>query len=240
MSMAGADRLAQLFVGLADTLVADFDLIGFLHTLTDASVEVLDVQAAGLMLADQRGALRSAAATGNVGPLEDLELAHGHGPCVDCYATGGPVVNVDRDEARRRWPEFSKRAERAGYFSVHALPLRLRGQVIGAINLYCTGQAPLGAVELNIAQALADVATIGLLQERIIRDKTVLTEQLQSALNSRILIEQAKGIITERHGTTPSEAFTALRTYARDHSVSLAGLATSVLDGTLDTAIIWG
>jgi transcriptional regulator with GAF, ATPase, and Fis domain len=237
--MVQADRLAQLFVGLADTLVADFDLIGFLHTLTDASVEVLDVQAAGLMLADQRGMLRSAAATGNVGPLEDFELAHGHGPCVDCFTSGSPVVNLGRDEARRRWPEFSERAERAGYLCVHALPLRLRGQVIGAINLYCVRHARLETVELNIAQALADVATIGLLQERIIRDKTVLTEQLQSALNSRILIEQAKGIIAERHETSPSDAFTALRDYARKHSLPLAGLAASVLDGTLNTTTIW-
>lgn len=238
-SIVQADRLAQLFVGLADTLVADFDLIGFLHTLTDASVEVLDVQAAGLMLADQRGMLRSAAATGNVGPLEDFELAYGHGPCVDCFTSGSPVVNLGGDEARRRWPEFSERAERAGYLSVHALPLRLRGQVIGAINLYCARHARLGTVELNIAQALADVATIGLLQERIIRDKTVLTEQLQSALNSRILIEQAKGVIAERHETSPSDAFTALRDYARKHSLPLAGLAASVLDGTLNTTTMW-
>jgi hypothetical protein len=237
--MARADHLAQMFVGLADTLVADFDVIGFLHTLTDASVEVLDVQAAGLMLADQRGTLRSAATTGNVGPLEDFELAHGYGPCLDCFTSGSPVVNLDRSEARRRWPEFSERAEQAGYPCVHSLPMRLRGQVIGAINLYCTRPTPLGTVELNIAQALADVATIGLLQERIIRDKTVLTEQLQAALNSRVLIEQAKGVIAERHDTTPTDAFTALRDYARKHQVSLAGLAASVLNGTLDTAVIW-
>lgn len=238
-SMVQTDRLAQLFVGLADTLVADFDLIGFLHTLTDATVEVLDVQAVGLMLADQRGMLRSAAATGNVGPLEDFELAHGHGPCVECFTSGSPVVNLDPDEARRRWPEFSERAERAGYLSVHALPLRLRGQVIGAINLYGAGQTRLGAVELNVAQALADVATIGLLQERIIRDKTVLTEQLQSALNRRVLIEQVKGVIAERHETTPSDAFAALRGYARKNGLPLARLAEDVLDGTLDTGIIW-
>jgi GAF domain-containing protein len=237
--MAGADRLAQVFVGLADTLVADFDLIGFLHTLTDASVEVLDVQAAGLMLADQRGTLRSAAATGDIGPLEDFELEQGQGPCIDCYATGSAVVNVDRDEVRRRWPEFSELAERAGYVSVHALPLRLRGQVIGAINLYCAHEARLGEVELNVAQSLADVATIGLLQERTIRDGSVLTGQLQYALNSRIVIEQAKGVISERHGTSPSEAFTALRDYSRKNGVSLAGLAADVLDGSMDTAAIW-
>jgi hypothetical protein len=119
------------------------------------------------------------------------------------------------------------------------LPLRLRGQVIGAINLYCAHEARLGEVELNVAQSLADVATIGLLQERTIRDSSVLTGQLQYALNSRIVIEQAKGVISERHGTSPAEAFTALRSYSRKNGVSLAGLAADVLDGSMDTAAIW-
>lgn len=236
MAIVTSDRLAQLFVELADTLVADFDLIGFLHTLTEASVEVLDVQAAGLMLADQRGHLRSAAATGDVGPLEAFELESGQGPCMDCFASGRPVTNVERGEARRRWPEFTRRAEHVGYVAVHALPLRLRGQVIGAINLYCARDSRLDPIQLDVAQALADVATIGLLQERIIRDKTVLTEQLQSALNSRVMIEQAKGVVAERHGISPSEAFTVLRGYARGQGVSLVGLAAGVLDGSQDTS----
>ncbi len=233
--MIGAERLAKLFVELADTLVADFDLIGFLHTLTDACVEVLDVQAAGLMLADQRGALRPAAATGDVADLEDFELESKQGPCLDCFATGRPVVNLPPEQALSRWPGFTRRAQRAGYVAVHALPLRLRGQVIGAVNLYCSNRPRLGEAELDVAQALADVATIGLLQERIIRDKTVLTEQLQTALNSRILIEQAKGVFAERHNITPTEAFARLRDHARSHGLALSRLANDVLNGKLDT-----
>jgi transcriptional regulator with GAF, ATPase, and Fis domain len=235
ITMVDSDRLAQLFVALADTLVADFDAIDFLHTLTDASVEVLNVQAAGLMLADQRGTLQATASTGDIGALETFELEHGQGPCVDCFATGRPVANVGPDEARRRWPQFSRNAERAGYASVHALPLQLRGQVIGAINLYCAHRLQLESSELNIAQALADVATIGLLQESIIRDQSVLTEQLQTALNTRVLIEQAKGIIAERHTSTPAQAFTALRTHARDSGRHLSVVAAGVVDGTVDT-----
>lgn len=234
MTSASTDRLAQVFVELADTLVADFDLIAFLHTLTDASVEVLDVQAAGLMLADQRGALRSAAATGEIGSLERFEIEQGKGPCIDSCASGRPVVNVDADEARRRWPQFSALAAQAGFVAVHALPLRLRGEVIGAVNLYCAHARVLSDAEINVAQALADVATIGLIQQRIIRDTTVLTDQLQTALNSRVLIEQAKGVIAERDGMTPSEAFAMLRSYARTHGMTLTDVAVGVLDSTLD------
>jgi len=150
--MIGGDRLAQLFVELADTLVADFDVVEFLHTLTDASVEVLNVQAAGLMLADQRGRLRDTASTGDIGSLERYELDHGQGPCLDCYATGLPMTNIDPAEADRRWPGFTGQARAADYRSVHSLPLRLRGEVIGAINLYCAYVVRLEQAELSIAR----------------------------------------------------------------------------------------
>jgi GAF domain-containing protein len=185
------------------------------------------------MLADQRGWLRATASTGGIGSLERYELDHGQGPCVDCYATGRPVANIDPAEADRRWPGFTRRARNAGYRSVHALPLRLRGEVIGAINLYCEHLVHLKQAELSIAQALADIATIGLLQERLIHDKTVLTEQLQSALNTRIMIEQAKGIIAERRSLDMNQAFTALRQHARRTGQPLKTVVAAVIDGTL-------
>lgn len=230
------ERLAQVFVELADTLVTDFDAVDFLHTLTDSSVEVMDVQAAGLMLADQRGTLHVAASTGEVDLLELFELEQQRGPCIECFSTGAPVVNIDPPHARERWPQFTDLAGHAGFASVHAFPLRLREEVIGAINLYCTHQRTLDPVELSVAQALADIATIGLLQERIIRDKTVLTEQLQSALNTRILIEQAKGVVAERTGLSMAQAFTAMRSHARNHQQSLPTVATAVIAGTVDTS----
>lgn len=233
MTNAGVDRLAQVFVELADTLVADFDLVEFLHTLTDAIVELLEVQSAGLMLVDRRGALHPAAATGNVGALKRFEIEHRQGPCIDCFALGSPVTNIDPDEARRRWPDFTALVEEAGYIAVHAIPMRYRGRSIGGVNLYCSTQHLFSTAELGVARALVEVATISLIQQRTIRDKAVLADQLQTALDSRVVIEQAKGVIAERHAMTPSDAFTALRSYAREHGSALAGVATEVVTGTL-------
>ncbi len=228
------ERLAQVFVELADTLVTDFDAVDFLHNLTDSSVEVMSVQGAGLMLADQRGALHVAASTGEVDLLELYEVEHQEGPCIECFTSGQPVVNIDPVLSLQRWPGFTGLALAAGFGSVHALPLRLRDEVIGAINLYCTEARTLEPVEVSIAQALADIATIGLLQERIIRDKTMLTEQLQGALNTRILIEQARGIVAERTGLPMAMTFQAIRDHARKHGQTLPRTATAVIDGTVD------
>lgn len=230
------DRLARAFVELADTLVDDFDVTDFMHVLTDVTVELLAAQGAGLMLADQRGALQMAASTGEVDQLEQQELQLGEGPCLDCFTTGAPVVNTPPAVALQRWPRFTLLARTAGYSAVHSLPMRLRQQTIGAINIYCAEPRPLDDTEVEVAQALADVATIGLLQERIITDKTLLTEQLQGALTTRILIEQAKGVLAERATLTVPQAFTVMRRFARTEELPLRAVAAGIVDGSVDTS----
>ena len=228
-------RIAQVFIELADTLVAEFDLVEFLRSLAEVTVELLDVDAAGLMLADEDGVLRVMASSDDQAELLELfELQQDDGPCPGCFRTGQPVVNVDI----RRWPEFAEAAAAGGYASAHALPLRLRGHVIGALNLFRSSTEPLGEEDINLGQALADIATIGLLHEREVRSQQVLTEQLQHALDSRVLIEQAKGMLAERAGLTPAQAFTAMRSYARGTGQRLAVVADGVLDGSLDTSAL--
>jgi transcriptional regulator with GAF, ATPase, and Fis domain len=228
------DQLAAVFVEVADTLVDDFDLIEFLELLARRSVAVMEASAAGLLLTDQRGALRVVAASSEETKLLELfQLQADQGPCLDCFHTGHPVACADlAAPAAERWPRFAAEARRTGFASVHALPMRLRNEVIGALNLFHTQPAALTDESLALAQALADVATIGLLQERLIRRGEVLAEQLQTALNSRVLIEQAKGVIAERNNTTVTEAFTLLRRAARDHNRRLSDLATDIVDGT--------
>jgi GAF domain-containing protein len=230
--MVTRQRLVSVFLGLADTLVADFDVIDFLDTLTRTSVEVLGVDAAGLMLADQRGHLQVvAASTEELRLLELLELQNDQGPCLDCYREGQPVVNVPPDEARKRWPVFHSAVEAQRFRSVHAVPLRLRSEVIGAINLFVVSPEPLTGDDIALGQGLADMATIGLLQERAVHEHVILAEQLQGALNSRVLIEQAKGMLAERHGLDPADAFTLMRTYARRSGSPLLAIAQRVVEG---------
>ena len=176
--MDGYERLGQVFVELADTLVDEFDPVDFFQTLTDRSVELLGADAAGLMLADQRGALQLMASTmERAHDLEIFELQIREGPCVDCFAIGRPVVNVDLAEAYERWPAFTPAAVEAGFRATHALPLRLRRQVVGAIILFTAEPRRLDDEHVAIGQAMADVATIGLLHERCLREQTVLSEQ---------------------------------------------------------------
>lgn len=237
--MTAPQRLAEVFVELADTLVDDFDVTDLLTTLTERCVELLGADAAGLMLADQRGSLQLVASTTDHSRLLELfELQADEGPCLDCFATGQAVTNVDPDDAARRWPRFGRAAAMAGYGNAHAIPLRLRHQVLGALNLFTTEQVRLGDEDVALAQAMADVATIGLLQERSVREQTVLSEQLQSALHSRIAIEQAKGVLAAETGLDVTEAFTAIRTHARTHGLPLSQVATAVVDGTLDAATL--
>lgn len=230
------ELLARAFVELADTLVDDFEITDFLHVLTDVSVQVLDADAAGLLLANQRGELRLTASTGNAEALESYELRTGEGPCVDCFATGRAVVNIDAETARLRWPGFARLGAELGFNTFHAFPMRLRQQVIGALNIYSVRPDVLAASELDVTQALADVATIGLMQERMIGDQSILTEQLQGALTTRVLIEQAKGMLAERTGLAVPQAFSVMRGYARKHGVTLRSIASGIVDGTLPTA----
>jgi GAF domain-containing protein len=225
-------RLADVFVEMADTLVDDFDVIDFMHALAERCVQLLGVSAAGLLLTDQQGALQVVAASSERTRLLELfQLQTDQGPCVDCFRTGQPVSVTDLPAAGL-WPRFTAAAAEVGYAAVHALPMRLRDEVIGALNLFDTDPGPLAAGTLRIGQALADVATIGLLQQRAIRRRDVLTEQLQTALNSRVLIEQAKGVLAERLQVHLDEAFALLRDSARRTSRRLSDLAQAVVDGT--------
>ena len=230
------ERLAQTFVELADTLVVGYDLIEFLQTLTERCVELLEVDAAGLLLAGADGALRLvAASTEEARVLELLQLQHDDGPCPDSFRTGMAVIvsDIRAPEAAARWPRFAATAARVGFAGVHSLPMRLREQVIGTLNLFSSEPGGLDQPGARAARALVDVATIGILQERAIRERELVAGQLQVALNSQVVIEQAKGILAERLHASPDEAFLLLRRYARDHNHALTELAADVIRGTV-------
>jgi len=227
------ELLSDTFVELTDTMVADFDVIDFLHVLTDRSVQLLDVSAAGLLLADPRGELRVVAASSEaVRLLELFQLQNDQGPCLDCFRSGRPVTAGDLTAEAARWPRFAPAAGKAGFAAVQALPMRLRDQVIGALNLFRVGPGSFDPANVRVGQALADVATISLLHERSVRRSDTLNEQLQTALNSRVIIEQAKGKLAERLGLDMSQAFTLLRDHARSRNLRLSDLARAVIDGT--------
>jgi GAF domain-containing protein len=228
MSAVPTARLAEVFVEIADTLVDDFDLIEFLQRVTTRSTELAGVTAAGLLLADGQGQLSFMAASDERTRLLELfQVQSDEGPCRDCFHQGSPVMETDLGAADDRWPRFAALARDAGFGSVHAFPLRLRGNVIGALGLFGTGS--LDASSVRIVQALADVATIGLLQERAIHRGELLTEQLQGALNSRIVIEQAKGVIAQLYGTSVDDAFDLLRAYCRGHGLHLSKVAAALV-----------
>lgn len=233
--MSREQLLARTFVELADTLVDDFDVIEFLHALALRSVELLDVSAAGIMMADQRGGLHVvAASTEEARLLESYELQNVEGPCLDAFNSGEPVTVSGLDEMAARWPAFTPRLRELGFSSAQAIPLRLRRQTIGALNLFGTGTTSLSEDDMALGRALADVATIGLLQERSVSAGEVLAEQLQTALSSRVILEQAKGVLAERGGLEMGSAFEVLRTYARRHGRKLVEVATEVIAGRLD------
>jgi GAF domain-containing protein len=220
------DLLSDTFVELADTMVADFDVIDFLHLLTDRAVALLGAAAAGVLLADPRGELRVAAASSEQAQLLELfQLQNDQGPCLECFRTGRPVTAAGLAGQAQRWPRFANAALAAGFVTVEALPMRLRDQVVGALNLFRAEPGPFQVADLRIAQALADVATIGLLHERNVRRRETIAEQLQSALNSRVVIEQAKGKLAERLSIDTDRAFTMLRDYARNTNQHLTDVA---------------
>ena len=232
MTSVSAERLGQIFVEVADTLVDEFDLVDFLHMVTERAASLVGAPAAGLLLADQRGRLQYMAGSDeNVRLVELFQLQHDEGPCMEAYRTGQAVINVDLGAAADRWPLFAPRATAAGFQAVHAFPLRLREQVIGALNLFGANRGgDFTGDDVPVVQALADVAAIGLLQERVIRRGEVLTEQLQGALNSRVVIEQAKGAVAQARGVDVDEAFRLVRGYARRHNRRLTDVARQVVD----------
>jgi GAF domain-containing protein len=231
MTTIPAERLAKVFVEIADTLVDEFDLIDFMHMLAERTADLVGAPAVGLLLADQHGRLEFLAASDeNTKLLELFQVQNHEGPCLDAFRTATPVINANLADAGTRWPRFAPRATAAGFRSVHAFPLRLRSEVIGALNVF--GDQPgrvLDDVDVQIVQALADVAAIGLLQERAIRRGEMLTEQLQGALNSRIVIEQAKGAFAQANGISVDAAFTQIRNYARRTNRRLGDVAHAVV-----------
>ncbi|EMD23477.1 GAF and ANTAR domain-containing protein [Amycolatopsis azurea] len=230
-----ATGLRETFVQLADTLVDDFDLIEFLDQLVLRCVELLGVCTAGLLLADARGTLTMAAASDEPTRLLELfQLQNSEGPCLDCYRNVEPVVCPDLVRARGRWPKFTREAEDAGFRSVYALPMRLREEVIGALNLFGSRPALLDDDGVRLGQALADVATIGILHNRLLQRQETITAQLQTALNSRVVIEQAKGVLAERLRISVDEAFGVLRAHARSNNLRILVVATGIIDRTVE------
>jgi GAF domain-containing protein len=227
-----AQQVAEAFVELADTLVDDFDVVDFLQLVTLRCSDAINVAAAGVMLTDLRGTLRVvAASTEETRLLELLQLQTDEGPCPECFHTGRPISVPDLVAAADRWPQFAAEARRCGFASVHALPMRLRNDMIGTLNLFGAEPGALNAESLRLAQALADVATIGILQARAIQHRETLAEQLQTALNSRIIIEQAKGVIAERRGLDMDHSFALLRSTARQNNRRLSELARAIVEG---------
>ncbi|MGX6607033.1 GAF and ANTAR domain-containing protein [Micromonosporaceae bacterium Da 78-11] len=224
--------LSDVFIEMADTLVDDFDLIDFLHVLTQRSVQLIGVDAAGLLLTDAQGALQVVAASSERTRLLELfQLQTDQGPCLDCFHSGVPV-SVENLPTAGRWPRFAAAASEVGFAAVHAFPMRLRTDVIGALNMFGVAPGALDAEKLRVGQALADIATVGLMQQRAIHSRDLITEQLQAALNSRVLIEQAKGLLAERLQVDVADAFTILRTNARNRNLRLSDLARGLVDGT--------
>src|SRR4051794_40557187 len=239
MSRSHGEReelVSRAFVSLADTLVDEFDIIDLLDRLVGFCVQLLPADAAGIVLGDARQELRAVAASDEAAHvMELLQLQNDEGPCLDCFQSAEPVSVADLAEAAGRWPMFVGAVQRRTDFrSVHALPLRLRGRAIGALNLFGGLPGPLPEADLALGQALADVATIGILQERAIRRGEVLNEQLQLALNGRVIIEQAKGVLAQYGGLAPAAAFERLRHYARSHNLKLADLARRIADKDFD------
>jgi GAF domain-containing protein len=230
-------RLAERFVSLADTLVDDYDVVELLDRLVNTSVELLDVTAAGLLLMDGSGTLHPMASSNEDARLLELfQLQNEEGPCLESVRTGAVVDVPDLEEALDRWPRFSRAALDRGFRSVHAVPLRLREERIGGLNLFSAGQPPLGKADHRVVQALADVATIAILQQRSLSVAGVLAEQLQNALNSRIVIEQAKGVLAESGGLEMGVAFEVLRVHARSTNQRLSDVAELLVTRQLDAA----
>jgi GAF domain-containing protein len=232
--MISTAHLSDLFVEVADTLVDDFDLVLFLQSLSQHVAVVSEANAVGLMLADHQGELRFMAASNESGAMLDLlQLQTQEGPCLDCYVSGEAVVDADLSAALDRWPAFAPAALEAGFSAVHAFPMRLRDVVIGSVNAFSTQSTTLGDDERRVVQGLADIATIAILQERAVARAEAVTEQLQSALNSRIVIEQAKGALARIEGVTVDEAFEIMRSRSRSARRRLVDVAAEVLDGGL-------
>jgi transcriptional regulator with GAF, ATPase, and Fis domain len=230
MTSTHDEVLFATLIELADTTTTGFDLVNMADRLVGACVEVLGVSAAGIMLADQRRSLRVFASTDEeTRMLELLELQNNDGPCLEAFRTGAPVAGVDLSQFTTQWPHFTAAARSAGINSAYALPMRLRDQTIGALNLFQSGTEPLSRHDLNVARVLADMAAIGIINHWSVRQQEVLAQQLQSALNTRVVIEQAKGVLAERQGLSMGQAFESLRSTARATRRPIADVAADTV-----------
>ncbi len=232
--MAREDLLARTFVELADILVDDFDLVDLARTLVERCVDLFDASAAGLLVAAPGEELRLLASSSEqLRIVEQFELQASEGPSLDCYRSGKAVVNQDLTTVNGRWPRFAPVALGAGLCSVHALPVRLRGTIVGALNLFKRACSPLADADVLAAQALSDAAAIAIVQQRALTDARTLASQLQTALSSRVIIEQAKGMVAQYHTVTVNEAFGRLRRYARNSNNMLSDVCHDVVVGKL-------
>ena len=221
-------QISAAFVAVADTLTTDYDMVDLLHTLVQQCVEILELEAGGLMLVDGTGELQLMTSTSEAaGFVEVMQLNAAAGPCIDCFRTG-TAVSVEDISLSEPWPAFRKAALDQGFHSVLATPMKLRGQIIGTMNLFGSSAEKVSARDAAVAQALADVATIGILQERVIQEGHLMEEQLHRALDSRILIEQAKGVIASGLSLSMDDAFGLLRKYARDRNLTIRSVSEQV------------
>jgi GAF domain-containing protein len=227
-------RLNAAFVTLAETLTSEYDVIELLHTLMGECIGLTDAEAGGLLLANPQGELELVASTSEgAGFVEVMQLNAGEGPCIESHATGEAVSVPDITKTRPEWAEFRDAALAEGYHASYAVPLRVRSEVIGAMGLFSTSAGDLLAEDARIARALADVASIGILQERVLRESAIVAEQLQRALDSRVLIEQAKGVLAALHDLDMDRAFQMLRDHARSNNLNLHAVAQGVIDRTI-------
>ena len=226
--------LIATLVELADNLVDDFDVIEVLTMLCNRCVETIDVDAAGVMLVSPAGELQYVASSSeSMRILELYQIQAAEGPCVECFNSGEAIIDRLLIDAKEQWPHFSPRALEQGFNSVYCLPMRLRGRTIGALNFFRADADPLDESDVVVAQGLSGVATIAILQHQTSLDAKVLNSQLSKALDSRIIIEQAKGKIAEAGGLDMDQAFQRLRAHARVHNLRLADLARDIADGTV-------
>jgi GAF domain-containing protein len=235
--MARESFLVSTLVELADNLVDDYDVIELLTTLSDRCVQAVDVDAAGVMLGGAGGELQFVASSSeSMRILELFQIQTDEGPCVDCFHSGEPIINRELTDHDERWPRFSPRAMELGFRAVHSVPMRLRGRTIGALNLFRTHQGLLDDEDVTVAQGFADVATIAILQHQSSMNASALNEQLNNALNSRITIEQAKGMVRQSTNCAMDDAFARLRAHARNHNLGLTVVAIAVVGGELAPA----